>query len=105
MLSLSQLVTGTKEPSMPSASKPRAFLVALLSLLILQPALLAQAQAPAIDTAAIDVIMQDALKAWQAPGAAIAIVKGDEVVYLKGFGVKEVGTSQAVTPDTLFAIA
>jgi len=82
-----------------------------LSRLLLACACLLAAQAPALaqdkglDTVALDQVLQDALKAWQAPGAAIVIVKGDEVVYLKGFGVKGLGTSETVTPDTLFAIA
>jgi len=62
-------------------------------------------QAPKIDAAAVDQIVTDALKAWQAPGAAVVIVQDGQVVYLKGFGVKEAGGSAAVTPDTLFAIA
>jgi CubicO group peptidase (beta-lactamase class C family) len=53
----------------------------------------------------VDAIVQDALKAWQVPGAAVGIVKDDQVVYLKGFGVKKLGANEPVTPDTLFAIA
>src|SRR5688572_4920798 len=64
----------------------------------------ASAVARSVDTAAIDKLVEDALKAWQVPGAAIAIVRGDEVVYLKGYGVREVGGKEPVTPDTLFAI-
>jgi CubicO group peptidase (beta-lactamase class C family) len=45
------------------------------------------------------------MKSWQVPGAALAIVRGDETTYLKAFGVREVGTTRTVTPDTLFAIA
>ncbi len=45
------------------------------------------------------------MKAWQVPGAAVAIVKGDRVVHMKGYGVRELGSAEAVTPDTLFAIA
>ena len=62
------------------------------------------APAQAIDAAGIDKIVEDALKAWQVPGASIAIVQGDKVVHLKGYGVKEQGTTNPVTPDTLFAI-
>ncbi len=58
-----------------------------------------------IDAGAVDAIVRDGLKSWQVPGAALAIVRGDEVVYLKGYGVRQVGTETAVTPDTLFAIA
>jgi CubicO group peptidase (beta-lactamase class C family) len=48
-------------------------------------------------------LTEEALKAWQAPGCAVAIVKDDQVVLLKGHGVRELGKSEAVTPDTLFS--
>ncbi len=35
-----------------------------------------------VDSVALDRIMREALQAWQAPGAAIAVVKGDEVVLI-----------------------
>lgn len=39
------------------------------------------------------------------PGVAVAIVHNDEVVYLQGFGEREVGTNEPVGPDTVFQIA
>jgi CubicO group peptidase (beta-lactamase class C family) len=39
------------------------------------------------------------------PGLAIAVVYKDEVVYLKGFGVREAGKNQPVDPDTVFQLA
>lgn len=39
------------------------------------------------------------------PGLAVAIVHDDEVVYLKGFGVREAEKLEPVTPDTVFQIA
>jgi len=63
------------------------------------------AQAQSIELAAIDTLVQDAVKSWQVPGAAVVVVRGDEVVYLKGVGVRELGSEKPVTPDTLFAIA
>jgi CubicO group peptidase (beta-lactamase class C family) len=62
------------------------------------------AWAQSTDQAALDAALNEAMKYWQTPGAAVVIVRGDEVVYLKGFGVKDVNTKQPVTPDTLFAI-
>jgi CubicO group peptidase (beta-lactamase class C family) len=56
------------------------------------------------DASAIDALMREALKSWQVPGAALAVVQGERVVYLKGFGVADVRTRQPVTPDTVFAI-
>jgi CubicO group peptidase (beta-lactamase class C family) len=38
------------------------------------------------------------------PGAAVAVVKNGEVVFLQGFGVRELGQAAPVTPDTLLRI-
>src|SRR5439155_12330077 len=59
---------------------------------------------PTPGEAAIEALVQEAMHAWTVPGAAVAIVRGDEVVYLQGSGIKEVGNNQVVTPYTLFAI-
>jgi CubicO group peptidase (beta-lactamase class C family) len=77
------------------------FIVGLLSILLVP----LTAAAEEIDAKAVDAIVEEALKAFQVPGAAVAIVQDDQVVYLKGHGVRELGSDQAVTPDTLFAIA
>ena len=39
-----------------------------------------------------------------APGAAVAVVVGAEVVWARGFGVANAETGAPVTPDTLFQI-
>ena len=39
------------------------------------------------------------------PGAAVAVVRDGEVVYLKGHGVREAGGDRSVTPDTVFPLA
>ncbi len=44
------------------------------------------------------------MRAWNAPGVAVAIVREDRVLLLKGYGVKERGTNDRVTPRTVFAI-
>src|SRR5215472_9358283 len=54
--------------------------------------------------AELDRIIETTRKFWNVPGLAVAIVHGDEVVYMKGFGVKRVGSDEPVTPDTRFAI-
>lgn len=56
------------------------------------------------DTPGIDAAMNDAMKFWQTPGAAIVVVKGDSIIFVKGYGVRDVMTKEAVTPDTVFAI-
>jgi len=44
------------------------------------------------------------MKAWGVPGCSIAIVQNDQVLLVKGYGVKELGKSDRVTPETVFAI-
>lgn len=42
--------------------------------------------------------------AWQVPGMAIGIVKDNQTIFTKGFGVKELEGNEEVTPNTLFEI-
>ena len=59
----------------------------------------------AFDTKAVDKLMRATLKAWQIPGAAVAIVRNDRVVYAKGYGTPDLAGTDPVTADTLFQIA
>lgn len=49
--------------------------------------------------------IQQAMESWQIPGAAVAVVRGDEVVHAAGYGVRNVETGDPVTLNTRFAIA
>ncbi len=42
---------------------------------------------------------------FEVPGAVVGIVENDSIVYLKGFGVRELGKPDMVDPDTRFQIA
>lgn len=72
--------------------------------LLIACALATAALAQKWDTPGIDAAMNDAVKFWQTPGAAIVVVKDDQVIFIKGYGVRDVKTKEAVTPDTVFAI-
>ena len=52
----------------------------------------------------IDAYILKAMKDWELPGLAVAIVKDDKVVLAKGYGLKEVGKNDPVDENTLFAI-
>jgi CubicO group peptidase (beta-lactamase class C family) len=73
----------------------------LLPLLLL---IAGAAHAQSVDGNAVDRLVTTTMAKWQIPGAAVAIVKDDKVVYAKGFGVRTLGTSEKVTEDTLFGI-
>jgi CubicO group peptidase (beta-lactamase class C family) len=51
-----------------------------------------------------DEYVANAMKEWEVPGLAIAIVKDDRVVFAKGYGLRELGGTAAVDEHTLFAI-
>lgn len=51
-----------------------------------------------------DEYVNKAMKEWEVPGLAIAIVKGDQVVLAKGYGVRKLGEPAPVDERTLFAI-
>jgi CubicO group peptidase (beta-lactamase class C family) len=76
-------------------------LLASLTLAVCLPAL---AQQNAFDPKAIDRVMLATMKAWQIPGAAVAVVKNDRIVYANAYGVKDLISNAPVTIDTLFQI-
>jgi CubicO group peptidase (beta-lactamase class C family) len=73
---------------------------ALLTVCLLTVALRAQAPDPAVDR-----LVAQTMAAWKLPAMAVAIVQDDRVVFVKGYGIEEVGKTAPVTADTLFEIA
>ena len=55
--------------------------------------------------AKLDELVRDAMESTGLPGMAVAVVYQDEVVYSKGFGVREVGKPGEIDPDTVFQVA
>lgn len=73
---------------------------ALALALVAQPAFGAD-----FDPKPVDEVVEKALKAFDAPGCAVVVVRDGKVIHLKGYGVRERGQTDPVTPDTVFAIA
>jgi CubicO group peptidase (beta-lactamase class C family) len=73
----------------------------LLLLLLVLPL---QAREPDRLADDLDALAKEAHEAWKVPGCAVAVVKDDRVLLLKGYGVREIGKTDAVTPDTRFGI-
>lgn len=53
----------------------------------------------------IDAYAEKTRAEWNVPGIAVAVVKDDKVVFAKGYGVRELGKTERVDENTLFAIA
>jgi CubicO group peptidase (beta-lactamase class C family) len=52
----------------------------------------------------IDAFVQQAMQQWNVPGLAMVIVKDDQVLLSKGYGIREIGKPEKVDEQTLFAI-
>jgi CubicO group peptidase (beta-lactamase class C family) len=53
----------------------------------------------------LDGYVVRALRDWEVPGLALAVVKDDAVVLARGYGVRKLGERPAVDENTVFAIA
>lgn len=58
-----------------------------------------------VDYDELDRYIAKAVEDFDLPGLAIGIVKGDSLIFAKGYGVSDVETKKPVTPNTVFAIA
>jgi CubicO group peptidase (beta-lactamase class C family) len=83
----------------------RLALVGFLSLISLTPRLSILAASGSDQIANLDAFISRALKEYQVPGAAIAVVQDSKPVLLKGYGVRDVTKSGAVDENTIFQLA
>src|SRR5258708_15103820 len=60
--------------------------------------------AAAASPAVIDSSVDRAMRELHVPGVAIGIIQDGKVILAKGYGVRELGQSATVTPDTIFAV-
>lgn len=59
---------------------------------------------PPVDFASLDAVARKELQETQTPGAAIAVVRGDRVILVRGFGVANVETGEPVRPEMVFRL-
>jgi CubicO group peptidase (beta-lactamase class C family) len=82
---------------------PRAVLLSCLcALLLLLGGLPASAQPAPL--AGFDASTHTALREWNMPGLAVAVVKDGKVAFSKGYGVRRVGGAEPIDAHTLFSI-
>ncbi len=55
-------------------------------------------------TPTFETYLEKAMKDWNVPGVAVGIIHGNQLVYAKGFGTKEIGKSQSIDAQTIFPI-
>jgi CubicO group peptidase (beta-lactamase class C family) len=86
----------------PAPPLPATLALAMAVHLLAAPAPTAAQPAP---LAGLDAYVERAMTAWEVPGLALAVVRGDSVLHARGYGVTRLGDSEAVDEHTLFAIA
>ncbi len=80
------------------------WMIAVAALMVIPGALVAQAPPPA-RLRGLDTYIERAMRDWEVPGLAIAVVKDDSVVWARGFGVRELGRPDRVDEHTTFVAA
>lgn len=80
--------------------------IAVAASLVALPVMAQQPTQTAIEALLPDLEKQVAagMSALSVPGVAIGIVFDDKLIYSKGFGVREAGKPDPVTPETLFQV-
>src|SRR5687767_287883 len=84
----------------------RLYLAVMACLICWAPstALASQPQATDPEFATIDAYIAARMKDLRIPGVAVGIVRNDQIVYLKGFGIAD-PSGRPVTPQTSFRLA
>jgi len=77
----------------------------LLFVFIFSSYLFPQPSVTKIDQKELDEFINSIMKEWKVPGLSIAIVKGDSIILLKGYGYRDIANKKPVTTSTLFGIA
>jgi CubicO group peptidase (beta-lactamase class C family) len=82
-------------------SQIRTGLIYLLLFVTLGAQMARAQEAPLIG---FDDYVNKALRDWEVPGMAVAIIKDDKILLAKGYGVRKMGEAAPVDERTLFAI-
>jgi CubicO group peptidase (beta-lactamase class C family) len=78
------------------------FRIGLLLLCSLQAVDVGHAQNPS--PATLDAYIEKARQEWNVPGLAVAVVKDDSVVFIRGYGVRDLGRPERVDENTVFEL-
>lgn len=52
----------------------------------------------------LDSYVRGAMEQWSVPGLAIAVVRNDSTLFVRGYGVREIGTRDSVNTSTVFGL-
>jgi CubicO group peptidase (beta-lactamase class C family) len=84
---------------------PSRLCTTFLLLLLAVGALRAQTVTPTLQPAKLDRFITQLMDSARIPGLSLVLIRGNNVVYSKAYGLTKVDSTQAVTPNTLFEAA
>ena len=99
-----QATRSSSRPDLVWRSRLPHALSLLLGLLLVPLGAAAQTEAPAT-LEGIEEFVERGMQDWDIPGLAVSVVKDDQLVWARGFGVRRLGQPEPVDADTLFNIA
>ncbi len=76
----------------------------IFSILAVVAFLFATQASAQLTEAILDRDVRATIAAWHLPGLAIAVVQNDRVIFLKAYGIQEIGSARPVTAGTLFEL-
>jgi CubicO group peptidase (beta-lactamase class C family) len=88
-------------PSIRATTRATRFFVIVLAIASIRAVVTAAQTNPPAD---LDAYVPRAMKTFDVPGIAVAIVKDGKIVFAKGYGVRKLGDPTPVDENTLFGI-
>ncbi len=83
--------------------KPVPKLLVLTSCLLLAQLVFSQSKALTKQIAEFDAYTEKAIKQWNGVGFAVTVIKDNEIIFKKGYGLRELNTNDRVDTNTLFS--
>lgn len=69
------------------------------------PPLVSGESSPEPTAAELDVLIATTMQDWKVPGASVAIVRGEQIFLVKGYGYRDLEQKKPATEKTLFRLA
>jgi len=83
--------------------KPVPKLLTLAGCLLLAQLVFSQSKALTKQISEFDAYTEKAIKQWNGVGFAVTVVKDNEVIFKKGYGLRELNTNDRIDTNTLFS--
>ena len=81
-----------------------SILLSLFIILVFSPCLIAQVTTPDEPLQGLPAFIEDLITICQVPGLAVGVIRDGEIIFMEGFGYRDLKNKLPVTPKTVFGI-